>query len=47
MIIKIHNLRFCITFHIKDAPLAIKIISILEYGHVAYRPKDNACVLII
>jgi len=45
MIRKIHNLRFCITFHIKDAPLAIKIISILEYGHIAYRPKDNACVL--
>jgi hypothetical protein len=47
MIIKRHNPRFCITFHIKDAALAIKLISILEYGHIAYRPKDNACVLII
>lgn len=47
MFIKRHNPRFCITFHIKDAPLAIKLISILEYGHIAYRPKNNACVLTV
>jgi len=45
--IKRHNPRFCITFHIKDAPLAIKLIRIIEYGHIAYRPKNNACVLIV
>ena len=44
---KIHNPKFCITFHIKDAPLAIKLISMLEYGHIAYRPKNNACVLTV
>lgn len=41
------NPRFCLTFHIKDAPLAKKLISLLEYGHIAYRPKNNACVLIV
>ena len=45
--IKRHNPRFCITFHIKDAPLAIKLLNIIEYGHIAYRPKNNACVLIV
>jgi hypothetical protein len=39
------NPRFCITFHLKDAPLAIKLISMLEYGSIAYRPKKTACVL--
>jgi hypothetical protein len=44
---KRHNPRFCITFHIKDAPLANKLLNLLQYGHIAYRPKDNACVLTI
>jgi len=44
---KRHNPRFCITFHFKDAPLAIKLINMLEYGSIAYRPKNNACVLIV
>jgi hypothetical protein len=47
MYTKKHNPRFCITFHIKDAPLAIKLLSLLEYGHIAYRPKNNACILIV
>jgi hypothetical protein len=47
MSIKKHNPRFFLTFHIKDAALAIKLISIIEYGHIAYKPKKNACVLII
>jgi hypothetical protein len=44
---KRQNPRFCITFHIKDAPLAKKLISLLEYGHIAYKPKNNACVLVV
>ena len=45
MSIKRHKPRFCITFHIKDAPLATKLLNIIEYGHIAYKPKNNACVL--
>ena len=44
---KKHNPRFCITFHIKDEPLAKKLLSIIGYGFIAYKPKNNACVLII
>jgi hypothetical protein len=47
MSVKRHKPRFCITFHIKDAPLAIKLLSIIEYGHIAYKPKKNACVLTV
>jgi hypothetical protein len=47
MSIKRHNPKFCITFHLKDAPLAMKLLSMLEYGHLAYRPKNNACILIV
>jgi hypothetical protein len=47
MSIKRHNPRFCITFHIRDAPLAIKLIRIIEYGHIAYKAKNNACVLTV
>jgi hypothetical protein len=47
MSIKRHNPRFCITFHIKDAPLAIKLIIIIEYGHIVYKPKKNACLLTV
>lgn len=47
MTIKNHNPRFCITFHIKDAPLATKLIRIIEYGHIAYKPQKNACVLTV
>lgn len=44
---KRHNPRFFITFHIKDAPLANKLLSLLQYGHIAYKPKNNACVLTV
>jgi hypothetical protein len=47
MSIKRHNPRFCITFHIKNAPLAIKLIRIIEYSHIAYKAKNNACVLTV
>ena len=44
---KRHNPRFCITFGLKNEPLAKKLLSIIEFGHIAYKPKDNACVLTI
>jgi hypothetical protein len=44
---KKHNPRFCITFSLKNEPLAKKLLDIIQYGHIAYRPKDNACVLTI
>ena len=42
-----HNPRFCITFALKNEPLAKKILEIIEYGHIRYKPKENACVLIV
>ena len=44
---KKHNPRFCITFHIKDLPLAKKIQSIIGYGFIRIKNKENACVLTI
>lgn len=44
---KKHNPRFCITFGLKNEPLAKKLLSIIEFGHIRYKPKDNACVLIV
>lgn len=44
---KKHNPRFCITFNLKDEPLAKKLLDILGFGFIIYKPKNNACVLII
>ena len=44
---KKHNPRFCITFALKNEPLAKKILEIIEYGHIRYKQKENACVLIV
>jgi hypothetical protein len=44
---KKHNPRFCITFSLKNEPLAKKLLDIIQYGHIAYKPKDNACVLTV
>ena len=44
---KKHNPRFCISFAIKNEPLAKKILAKIEYGHIRYKPKENACVLIV
>lgn len=44
---KKHNPRFCITFSLKNEPLAKKLLGIIQYGHIAYKPKDNACVLTV
>lgn len=44
---KKHNPRFCITFNMKDELLAKKILEIIGYGFIRYKPKNNACVLIV
>lgn len=44
---KKHNPRFCITFSLKNEPLAKKLLGIIGYGFIRYKPKDNACVLVI
>lgn len=44
---KKHNPRFCITFNLKNEPLAKKLLEIIGYGFIRYKPKDNACVLVI
>ncbi len=44
---KKHNPRFCITFNMKDEPLAKKLLELIGYGFIRYKPKNNACVLTI
>ena len=44
---KKHNPRFCITFHMKDLPLAEKLLALLGFGFIRHKTKKNACVLII
>jgi hypothetical protein len=44
---KKHNPRFCITFGLKNEPLAKKLLKIIGYGFIRYKPKDNACVLVV
>jgi hypothetical protein len=44
---KTHNPRFCITFSLKNEPLAKKLLDIIEAGFIRYKLKDNACVLVV
>jgi hypothetical protein len=44
---KKHNPRFCITFGLKNEPLAKKLLELIGYGHIRYKPKNNACVLTV
>ena len=44
---KKHNPRFCITFNLKNEPLAKKLLEIIGYGFIRYKPKDNACILVV
>lgn len=44
---KMHNPRFCITFGLKNEPLAKKLLSMIGFGHIGYKPKQNACVLTV
>jgi len=44
---KKNNPRFCITFGLKSEPLAKKLLEVIGYGFIRYKPKDNACVLTV
>ncbi len=44
---KTHNPRFCITFGLKNEALAKNLLEIIGSGFIRYRPKDNACVLVV
>nr|ATI20300.1 LAGLIDADG endonuclease [Juglanconis sp.] len=44
---KTHNPRFCITFSMKNESLAQKLLGIIGSGFIRYKPKDNACVLVV
>lgn len=44
---KNHNPRFCITFGLKNEPLAKKLLEIIGSGFIRYKKSDNACVLVI
>lgn len=44
---KKHNPRFCITFSLNNEPLAKKLLDLIGSGFIRYKPKDNACVLVV
>ena len=44
---KQQNPRFCITFGLKNELLAKKLLDIIGSGFIRYKPKDNACVLVV
>ena len=44
---KKQNPRFCITFGIKNEPLAKKLLELIGSGFIRYKLQDNACVLVI
>lgn len=44
---KKHNPRFCITFGMKNEPLAKKLLELMGSGFIRYKLQDNACVLVI
>ena len=44
---KKHNPRFCITFSLKNEPLAKKLLELIGSGFIRYKIQDNACVLTV
>ena len=44
---KKQNPRFCITFNLKNEPLAKKLLDLIGSGFIRYKIKDNAGVLVI
>lgn len=44
---KKQNPRFCITFGLKNEPLAKKLLEIIEAGFIRYKNSDNACVIVV
>ena len=41
------NPRFCITFSMKNEPLAKKLLELIGSGFIRYKLQDNACVLVV
>jgi Cytochrome C and Quinol oxidase polypeptide I/LAGLIDADG endonuclease len=44
---KKHNPRFCITFSLKNEPLAKILLELIGSGFIRYKIQDNACVLTV
>ena len=44
---KKHNPRLCITFGLKNEPLAKKLLEIIGSGFIKYKTRDNVCVLVV
>ena len=44
---KKQNPRFCITFSLKNEPLAKNLLYLIGSGFIRYKSKDNACVLVV
>ena len=44
---KKHNPRFCITFSLKNEPLAKKLLELIGSGFIRYKTQDKACVLTV
>jgi hypothetical protein len=44
---KKHNPRFCITFSMKNEPLAKKLLELIGSGFIRNKLQDNACVLVV
>ena len=44
---KKHNPRFCITYSLKNEPLAKKLLELIGSGFIRYKKQDNACVLTV
>ncbi len=44
---KKHNPRFCITFSMKNEPLAKKLLDLIGSGFIRYKLQDNTCVLVV
>ena len=44
---KRQNPRFCITFAMKNEPLAKKLLELIGSGFIRYKLKDNACILVV
>ena len=44
---KKQNPRFCITFGMKNEPLAKKLLELIGSGFIRYKLQDNACLLVV
>lgn len=44
---KKQNSRFCITFGMKNEPLAKRLLDLIGSGFLRYKLQDNACVLVV